>query len=66
MRVYDLISPEVKQKLNYNNQPKQRRNRKKNNHKRKQQEQLSEYQIKHLMGQYRPTYTRVRGAVRQR
>lgn len=63
MRIEDMICAEVKQKLNYNNQPKQRRNRKKNNHKRND---YSEHEIKRLMGQYRPTYTRVRGAVRQR
>lgn len=68
MRIEDLISPEIKQKLNYHNQPKQRRRRRKrNNHNRKQQEHLSEYQIKHLMGQFDPTYRRGKGgAYRQR
>lgn len=61
MRIEDLVSPEVKQKLNYNNQPKQRRNRKKKHH-----EQLTRRDIEELMGVHRDTYKRVNGKVKRK
>lgn len=65
MRIEDMISAEVKQQLNYNNQPKhKRKQRKKIN--RKRNDDYSRREIEELMGVRKPTYKRVRGAYRQR
>lgn len=64
MRIEERVPIEIKRKLGYNNdsQRKKKKCRKKHYH-----EQLSEREVKYLMGQYMPTYKRGRGgALRQR
>lgn len=64
MRIEERIPAEIKKRLGYNNDS---RRKKKKRCKYKHHEQLSEREVKYLMGQYMPTYKRGRGgAIRQR
>ena len=60
MRIENLISENVKQKLGYKSKSTKDKQNKRN------KEKLSVYDIKELMGVNRKTYKRVRGSLRQR
>lgn len=62
MRIEERVPESIKQKLGYNNDSR----RKKKRCKKKHHEQLTRRDIEELMGVNRPTYKRVRGAIRQK
>lgn len=59
MRIEERVPESIKRKLGYNNDSKRKR-------KKKHREQLSRQDIEELMGVNRPTYKRVRGAIRRK
>lgn len=59
MKIKDLVSDEIKKQLGY--KPKQFKKTK-----RIVNSNLTEYEIKELMGVYRDTYKRYRGAIRRK
>lgn len=61
MRIEELVSPEVKRKLKYKNQPKRKRKRKRH----KREERLTHQDYERLMGKYKHTYHRVNRRVRK-
>jgi hypothetical protein len=63
MRIEERVPESIKQKLGYNND-----SQRKEKHKKwpKRNEQLTKQYIEELMGVNRPTYKRVRGAIRRK
>ena len=63
MRIEERIPAEIKKRLGYNNDSQRKEKHKKRP---KRNEQLSRQDIEELMGVNRPTYKRVRGAIRRK
>ena len=62
MRIEERVPESIKQKLGYNNDSRLKKKRCKKKH----HEQLTRHDIEELMGVNRPTYKRVRGAIRRK
>lgn len=62
MRIEVMVPEEIKRKLGYNNDSRLKKKRCKKKH----HEQLTRQDIEELMGVNRPTYKRVRGAIRRK
>jgi len=66
MRIEHIIDSDTKAKLGVSNESKGNVVTKRRKRKKRKQERLSERDIKELMGQYQPTYTRGKGGAIRR